>query len=56
MTNVTQKRAGRTEKLSVSIDKDISSWLRRAAAKQRTTVSAMIRAALLPDFERRHAK
>ena len=46
----------RTDKLSVSIGRDITAWLRRSAAKRRTSVSYIIREALLPAYERRHAK
>ena len=36
--------------------RDISAWLRRAAAKRRTSVSYLLREIVLPAYESRHAK
>ena len=46
----------RSDKLSISMGADITAWLRRAAAKRRTTVSYLLREAVLPLYEARHAK
>lgn len=46
----------RSDKLSISMGKDLTAWLRRASAKRRTSVSYIIREALLPAYEARHAK
>ena len=49
------KRA-ETEKLSVSLPCDITKWLRKQAATRRTSVSFLIREALLPGFDSRNTK
>jgi hypothetical protein len=46
----------RVEKISISLTPEMATWLRRSAAKKMTNVSQLIRAALLPSFESRHAK
>jgi uncharacterized protein (DUF1778 family) len=46
----------RTERLHLRIDPDVITWLKRAAAKKRTTLSEMARQELYAAFERRHAK
>ena len=50
------KQTKRSDKLSISMDKDLVAWLRRAAAKRRSSVSQVIEECVLPRFERRHAK
>jgi hypothetical protein len=46
----------RVDKLSVSLGKDMSAWLRRMASKKRSNVSQVIRELLIPAFDARHAK
>jgi len=43
-------------KLSVSLGDEMATWLKRHAVKRQTSVSWIIRDALLPAFERRHRK
>jgi len=40
-----------SSKLSVSLPSDLRIWLQNAAAKRRTSVSYLIREALLPVFQ-----
>ena len=46
----------KVDRISLSMPKDISAWLRRAAAKRRTSISQIVKDALLPQFDARHAK
>jgi Arc/MetJ-type ribon-helix-helix transcriptional regulator len=43
-------------KISVSLGDDMVTWLKRSAAKKRSTVSQVIREYLAPSFDARHAK
>jgi Arc/MetJ-type ribon-helix-helix transcriptional regulator len=45
-----------SRKLSVSLPPEMTTWLRRSAAKQLSNVSQVIRDYLRPAFEKRHAK
>lgn len=44
------------DNLSISLPKEMATWLRRSAAKQMTSLSAVIKQQLMPAFDRRHAK
>ena len=46
----------RMDKISVSLGKEMTGWLRRAAAKKHSNVSQVIREYLSPVFEKRHDK
>jgi hypothetical protein len=46
----------RVDKLSISLPAEMAAWLRRASARELTTVSQIIKANLLPAFNARHAK
>jgi Arc/MetJ-type ribon-helix-helix transcriptional regulator len=43
-------------KLSVSLGDEMASWLKRHAVKRHASVSQVIRDALMPMYEQRHAK
>ena len=45
----------RTDRRSVSLGDDINQWLDKSAAQRRTSVSFIIREALLPAFSSRHS-
>ena len=44
------------EKVSISLPTEMAAWLRRASEKRYVSVSHMVKEALMPAFERRHAK
>jgi len=56
MYSMKATNSNRVDKLSVSLGKDITAWLRLTAAKKRSNVSQVIRELLVPAFESRHAK
>lgn len=43
-------------KMSVSLGDEMATWLKRHAAKRHASVSQVVRDALLPLYEARHAK
>jgi hypothetical protein len=43
-------------RLDVTLPPEMVAWLKRSAAKQMVSLSAAVQAALMPAFERRHAK
>lgn len=45
----------RNDRRSVSLGNDINAWLERCAQQRRISISAIIREALLPAFNRRHS-
>ena len=52
-TRTNRKRA---QRLHVRMDDEVMGWLRKAAAKKRTTVSEMARQVVYEAFDARHAK
>jgi hypothetical protein len=46
----------RDDRLHIRAEKELMAWLRRSAAKRRTTVSETARQVLYAAFETRHAK
>ena len=49
--------SNRADKISISLPKDLTAWMRRHVAKRPGyTISALIRDALIPQYNARHAK
>lgn len=49
-------KAQKSERLDVRVERDVIGWLRRAAAKKRTTVSELTRQIIYEQYDQRHAK
>ncbi len=47
---------GKEQRLNCRMDADVMGWMRRAAAKKRITVSALVRGLIMEKFNERHAK